>query len=56
MSRFPAAFFQKYGEPVLPFVNVWYFFAKNISKSSPEVGNHTSVCFYSSGGTTSKEN
>ena len=48
-------FFQKYGKPVLPFMNVWYFFAKNISKSSPKVGKHASVGFYFSGGTTSKK-
>ena len=31
-------------------------FAKNISKSSPKVGNCASVGFYFSGRTTSKEN
>ena len=56
MSRSPAVFFQKYGKPVLPFMNVWYFFAKKFSKSSPKVGNCANVGFYFSGGTTSKEN
>ena len=37
--------FQKYGKPVLPFMNVWYFLAKNIFKSSPKVGNRASVGF-----------
>ena len=56
MSRSPAVFFQKYGKPVLPFMNVWYFLLKNISKSSPKVGNRASVGFDFSRGITRKEN
>ena len=44
--------FQKYGKPVLPFMNVWYF----LLKIFPRDGNCASVGFYFSGGTTSKEN
>ena len=30
--------FQKYGKPVLPFMNVWYFFAKIFPRADQKLG------------------
>ena len=38
MSRSPAVFFKKYGKPVLPFMNVWYFFAKIFQRAVQKLG------------------
>ena len=55
MSRSPALFFKNM-ETSAAFYECMVCFAKNISKSRPEVGNRASVGFYFSRGTTSKEN
>ena len=38
MSRSPAGFFQKYGKPVLPFMDVWYFLLKIFPRAVPKFG------------------
>ena len=48
MSRSPAVFFKNM-ESQCCLYDCMVFFAKNISKSSPKVGNCASVVFYFSG-------
>ena len=38
MSRSPAVFFKKYGKPVLPFMNVWYFLLKIFPRVVQKLG------------------
>ena len=47
--------FSKIWKASAAFYECMVFFAKNISKSSPKVGNHASVGFYFSEGATSKK-
>ena len=38
MSRSPAVFFKKYGKPVRPFMNVWYFLQKIFPRTVQKLG------------------
>ena len=49
-------YFSKIWKASAAFYECMVFFAKNISKSSPKVGNRACVGFYFSEGITSKEN
>ena len=48
-------YFSKIWKASAAFYECMIFFAKNISMSSPKVGNRASVGFYFSRGTTSKK-